>query len=202
MRALIEKLEELGRRLGGVEDSLASRHSMRSFDEKLALLDAQLAGLAGNLEALHVLAPCLGTLGGRLAALRLDLGRLTSEVGGRDRGIDELKNVWGAHVARFRTIVEEGLKRWAGDQSQVLDRLSSIRNILRDEIRQISKQVDESEPALWKKVTGREPGSLKVTNAEWRHLAANLEEIVFSLESILGTKPASSIDPGGAPSRE
>jgi chromosome segregation ATPase len=187
VQLVVGKIEEMREAMSRVE-GLLGQEDIRSFAERLVRLEERVVAVAGGVETLNSLAPDLGALGGRLAELRSEIGALTSSVTGTDRGVDELKTSLVSGIDGLRSMVEGGIERWESDQSHMLDRLSAIRDTVRDQLRQVSEHVDENERSIWGKITGRKEGALRLTKDEWDHLAAKLEGIVSGLESILAKR--------------
>jgi chromosome segregation ATPase len=187
VKALVEKLSELRDVLGRVEKAVPPRRTLEAMDERLGRLEESFARVALRIENIDSLTPELRGLGERLAALRGDLGTLSSDVGGAGRSLVDLRDVLQARTTELQGLLEGGIARWEDDQSQTLERLSAMRDTLRDQVRDVTAQVENTRRSFIGKVMGKDPG-LKMSREEWDQIAARIEGIIAGLEAVLARK--------------
>jgi hypothetical protein len=188
MEALAGKVAELQGTLGRVEGLVARRDELRSVDDRLARLEEGFSRVASHVESIDSLTPELRLLGEKLLGIRVQLGAVDEGIGQAGRGVGDLREVLSARVGDLHALVEAGIQRWEADQSQMLDRLSAIRDTLRDQLRDVGERAESLQPSLWGKLTGRKDESLKLSREEWDRLSAKIEGIISGLESILARR--------------
>ena len=71
----------------------------------------------------------------------------------------------------------------------MVERLSAIRDSLRDQFQSVTEQV-QGQGNLWDKITGKKEGTLKLSKDDWERLSAKIEGIISGLESVLARKRA------------
>jgi chromosome segregation ATPase len=175
VHSVVRKLEELRNTLGRMEETLPRRDEVRSVDEKIARMEERLGVLSDHVKNIDSLTPDLRTLGGKLLELREELGSMGGSVTG---GLGDL-----------RTMLESGIARWEEDQSQMVERLSAIRDSLRDQFQTVAEHV-QGQANIWDKIKGKKEGTLKLSKDDWERLSAKIEGIISGLESVLARKRA------------
>lgn len=188
VEALTSKLTELRDALGRVEGLVPRREDLRSVDDRLGRMEEGFARVASQVESIDSLTPELRLLGEKLLDLRGRLGTIDEGVGQAGRGVGDLRDVFSARVGDLQSLVEAGIERWEADQSQMLERLSAIRDTLRDQLRDVGERAESLQPSLWGKLTGKKDESLKLSREEWDRLSAKIEGIISGLESILARR--------------
>lgn len=183
---------------------------VHTLDEKLSDLRRMLAGLdsrletvSGRIESFEFLGPSIRSIEAELGELERTLGAISSEVGASGRGIADLGSAVSGGLGDLKAMLELGIQRWEADQSEMLERLSAIRDTLRDQFRKVSEQVTEQSRSLWGKITGRGEGGLRLSREDWEQLAGKMEGIISGLEAVLakrrdaGKAPGESGESGG-----
>jgi chromosome segregation ATPase len=175
VHSVVRKLEELRETLGRMEGTLPSRDEVRSVDEKIVRLEERLGVLSDHVRHIDSITPELRSLGGKLIELRGELGTMGGSVSG---GLGDL-----------RALLESGIARWEEDQSQMVERLSAIRDSLRDQFQAVAEHV-QGQGNIWDKIKGKKEGTLKLSKDDWERLSAKIEGIISGLESVLARKRA------------
>jgi chromosome segregation ATPase len=175
VHSVVRKLEELKNTLGRMEETLPRRDEVRSVDEKIGRMEERLGVLSDHVRNIDALTPELRTRGGKLLELREELGSMGGSVTG---GLGDL-----------RTMLESGIARWEEDQSQMVERLSAIRDSLRDQFQTVAEHV-QGQANIWDKIKGKKEGTLKLSKDDWERLSAKIEGIISGLESVLARKRA------------
>jgi len=179
VHTVVRKLEELRNTLGRMEETLPRRDEVRSVDEKIVRMEERLGILSDHVRNIDALTPDLRTLGGKLLELREELKEEFGSVGGTVTG----------GFGELRSLLENGISRWEEDQSQMVERLSAIRDSLRDQFQHVAEHV-QGEGSLWDKIKGKKEGTLKLSRDDWERLSAKIEGIISGLESVLARKRA------------
>jgi chromosome segregation ATPase len=188
VEALKAKLADLRDALGRIEGQVPRREDLRSVDERLGRMEQGFARVASRVESIDSLTPELKLVGEKLLDLRGRLGAIDEGVGQAGRGVGDLRDSLSARLGDLHALVEAGIQRWEEDQSQMLERLSAIRDGLRDQLRDVGERAESIEPSLWGKITGKKEDALKLSREEWDRLSAKIEGIISGLESILARR--------------
>ena len=192
VEALTSKLQELLNGLGRVEGLVPRKEDLRSVDDRLGRMEEGFVRVASQVESIDSLTPELRLLGEKLLDLRGRLGAIDDGVGQAGRGVGDLRDVLSTRLLDLQSLVEGGIQRWEADQSQMLERLSAIRDTLRDQLRDVGERAESLQPSLWGKLTGKKEESLKLSREEWDRLSAKIEGIISGLETILARRQEKS----------
>ena len=71
--------------------------------------------------------------------------------------------------------------------SAEVERLSALRDTLRDQLRAVGERVEGAQGGLLRKLTGN-PGGVKLSKDDWDHVSTKIEGIISGLEAILAKK--------------
>jgi DNA repair exonuclease SbcCD ATPase subunit len=175
VHSMVNKLEELRGALGRIEETLPRRDEVRSVDEKLGRMEERFGVLSEHVKNIDSLTPDLRTLGDKLLELRDQVGRLGGSVTG--------------DLGDMRSLLESGISRWEADQSQMVERLSAIKDSLRDQFKAVADHV-QGQGTLWDKLTGKKEGTLRLSKDDWDRLSTKIEGIISGLESVLARRRA------------
>ena len=172
---LTGKLSEVQETLGRIEEFVPRR-------EALEALERRLASLEGVLE--RAVAPEVRGLHERFAGLRQNIQEASQVL---ERTTGEVREALGRQLVELRTALHDGISRWESDQSQMHERLTSLRDTLRDQLGRLDDEVSKGKASLWGKLTKKEKG-LKLSPEDFDDLSGKLEGIVSGLESIIARR--------------
>ena len=181
---LSEKLSELRDMLARLEEILPRREDVKSVDRRLGRVESAFDKVAAQVENIDSLTPEIRNLDGRFAELRNQLSVLSSDVGDTGRSV---KEGFSSELAELKGLLESGIERWEADQAQSWERLSAIRDTLRDQLRMAGEHVKTRDTLLGRMI-GRREGTLKLSPGEWDQLAAKIEGVISGIEAILSKK--------------
>ena len=106
-------------------------------------------------------------------------------MGASGKELGNLRGSLGQGLSEVKSLVDAGIQRWEADESQALERISAMRDTLRDQLQAAGAQVKGE--GLWNKITGKQAG-LKLKREEWDMFSSKVESIISGLESILAKK--------------
>jgi hypothetical protein len=118
------------------------------------------------------------TLGEKFAALAARISTISTDVG-------QVEGALTGKLAELQTLLSSGIERWEADQSHTRERLSTIRDSLRDQLRTVGDHVAIVQGGILGKITGKKGGGLKLSRDDWEQMSAKIEGIISGLESIL-----------------
>lgn len=185
---LSAKLSDLGGVLRRMEGLLPKKDAFDSLDERLLRLEDGLLKVASHVESVDSLTPDMRTMGERVAALRDQLSALSGDVGEAGSRVAELKGFFSGGLGELKGLLDAGIQRWESDQSQTLERLSAIRDSLRDQLRAVGDRVAAAQGGLLRRLSGKADGGVKLTKDDWDRVSTKLEGIISGLESVLARK--------------
>ncbi|HVR74132.1 MAG TPA: hypothetical protein VMT52_07365 [Planctomycetota bacterium] len=185
---LSAKLSDLGGVLRRMEGLLPRKDAFDSLDERLLRLEDGLLKVASHVESVDALTPDMRTMGERVAALRDQLSALSGDVGEAGGRVAELKGFFSGGLGELKGLLDAGIQRWESDQSQTLERLSAIRDSLRDQLRAVGDRVAAAQGGLLRRLSGKADGGVKLTKDDWDRVSTKLEGIISGLESVLARK--------------
>jgi len=178
--------------LGELEDRLESRFGrmtaqVAKVSEKVEVVSQDVGRVSAGVEHIDSLTPELRSLAGRFTEVRQGLQAVAGRVGESDRDVVLLKETVAERLSDLKQLVHAGIERWEQDQSHANERLSGLRDTLRDQLHEVSAQFQKTQKSLLGKVMRKEPG-LKLSRDEWDQLSGKIEGIVSGLEGILTRK--------------
>lgn len=178
--------------LGELEDRLESRFGRMTAQvaqvaEKVEGVTQDVGRVSAGVDHIDALTPELRSLAGRFTEVRQGLQAVAGKVGESDRDVLHLKDTVTERLGELKRLVHEGIERWEEDQSNTTERLSGLRDTLRDQLNEVSVQFKKTQKSLLGKVMRKEPG-LKLSRGEWDQLSGKIEDIVSGLEGILAKK--------------
>ena len=181
------RLSELRAILLRVEEMVPRREAVDGVSDRLDRAEQRVQKVSAHVESIDSLTPDLRALDEKLRGLKGQLESLFTEVGASGRELGDLRGSLGQGLSEVKSLVDSGIQRWEAEQSQVLERVSAMRDTLRDQLRAAGEQVKGGEGTLWRKITGKQ-GGLKLNREEWDSFSAKVESIISGLESILAKK--------------
>jgi hypothetical protein len=174
--------------LSRLETLLPRREVLEAVDSKLGRLEEGFSRVSAQVDSIDSLTPELRGLEGRFESLADQLAGVLAGVGEAGRGLGTLRDTLDTSHSELRSLLNAGIRRWEEDQSQMLERLTAIRDTLRDQLQRIGEQAAGQGKGLWGKLTGRGEGGLRLTREESDQLAGKIEGIVSGLDAILARK--------------
>lgn len=184
---LTVRITELRDLLTRVESVVPHRQAVSSIDDRLVRLEERISGVSAHVESIDSLTPELRTLADRFAGLRDQMSALSTRVEATGNNLGGLKDGVAQGLGELEALLRSGIQRWEEDQSHLLERLSAIRDTLRDQLRVVGERVEDS-GGLLGKLTGRRDGGVRLSRDDWDHVSTKLEGIISGLESILSRK--------------
>ena len=166
---IAEKLSELRDMVARVEGCIPRRETLDSVDGRLGRLEETFASS---------LTPELRTIGEKFAALTARITAVSTDFG-------QVEVTLTGKLAELQTLLNSGIQRWEADQSHMLERLSTIRDSLRDQLRTVGDHVATPQGGILGKITGKKGGGVKLSKDEWVQMSTKIEGIISGLESIL-----------------
>ena len=186
---LTGRVAELRDMLARVEGLIPRRESVDALDGRLARLEDRISKVATQVESIDSLTPEMRTIADRFASLRQQVSEVSHDVATAGRGVTSMNDVVAKGLTDLEGVINAGISRWETDQSHMLERLSAIRDTLRDQLRSVGEHVGTSRSGLLGRLTGKKDGDVHVPKDEWDHVSTKLEGILSGLESILSKKP-------------
>ena len=171
---LTERLAELKQTLGRLESTVPSRDMLVGLDQRLDRLEASFEKIAGVVESS---APEVRALATRFEELRREIGEVSADLSRTGDGVGEVRQLFAAKLDELES-----------DQSAMHERLSNLRDTLRDQLGTFNEQVQAAEGSLWGKITGKKEAGLKLNAEEFDHLSGKLEGIITGLEKVIARR--------------
>ena len=203
VEVLSGKLSELHGMLSRIESTLPQRETISSLEAKLNQLEAKFNQLGVRVEAVqtgvdtvakgveHVdgVTPEIRSLAARFTEVRQALQKISAEANDGVRGVSDMRQSLGSQLEELQGVLEGGIERWESDQSATLERLSAIRDTLRDQLRDVSDQAERAQKSFVGKLMGKKKDAdIKMTREAWDTMSTKIESIVTGLESILAKR--------------
>jgi len=182
---LTERLAELKQTLGRLESTVPSRDMLVGLDQRLDRLEASFEKIAGVVESS---APEVRALATRFEELRREIGEVSADLSRTGDGVGEVRQLFAAKLDELQGELKGGIDRWESDQSAMHERLSNLRDTLRDQLGTFNEQVQAAEGSLWGKITGKKEAGLKLNAEEFDHLSGKLEGIITGLEKVIARR--------------
>jgi chromosome segregation ATPase len=195
VQALLDRFSSLHGLIERMAQSMPHKNAVSTANERLQGLEERLQALASRVESISTkvesidsVTPEVRGMGRQFDQLRDRLSSLSkdvSEAGGR---LGSLEGEFSQQISELSGLLQAGIAKWESDQSYTLERLSVMRDALRDQLRSVGQQVEETRTGLLGRLTRRKEGSLKLSRDEWDQMASKMEGIVAGLESVLAKK--------------
>jgi uncharacterized protein YicC (UPF0701 family) len=182
---LQERIEGMQQSLDRIESILPTREGLANVEQRLDQLETCFARMADQVSHIDSATPEVQALADRFASVRNDIAAVISEVERTGLSLSEFRDGFGVRLDEIAKLMAAGIDRWESDQSQMHERLTSLRDGLRDQLLEFSRQVESASKTLWNRVTGRKEGVLKLSGKEFEELTRKLEGIIGGLEQII-----------------
>jgi hypothetical protein len=185
---LAAKLGELQELLGRIQGLIPRQEVLEGLDRRLERLEGCFATVSEQVRNIDAVAPELDGLRVRFSGLREQIAGVAADLQGTGRGVEQVREAFSRRLDELHGLLEQGISRWESDQSQMQERLTALRDTLRDQLAAISSQVAATEGSFWGKLTGKKDAGVKLSGQEWEELSAKLEGIIGGLEGIIARK--------------
>ncbi|MBN1443817.1 MAG: hypothetical protein JXA90_13990 [Planctomycetes bacterium] len=194
-REIEAMVEELGGKLSEVEEILRRieefvprKEALEAVDRRLASLESTFERVAGQVESIESATPEVRSLGDRFADLRRQISDVTDRLSVTTEGVTSSRDALAARLDELQHVLRDGIDRWESDQSTMHERLSSLRDTLRDQLQGMGQQVAGAQASFWGKITGKKEPGLKLSAQDFDDLSSKLEGIIGGLEAIIARK--------------
>ena len=195
VQALMEKFSALHDLMERMEQSMPHKSAVSTANERLQGLEERLQAVASNVESVAAkvenidsVTPEVRGMGQQFDQLRDRLASLSTDVSDAGGRLGSLEGVFSQQITELSSLLQAGISKWETDQTYTLERLSVMRDALRDQLRTVGQQVAVAKGGLLGKLTRRKEGSLKLSRDEWDQMASKMEGIVAGLEGVLSKK--------------
>ena len=187
VQALLEKFAVVRETLERIEQEMPRKEAVSTANERLQGLQSRFEDMAVKIESIDSVTPEVRGMGPQFDDLRGRIESLAQNLGTADEHLGDLRDEFGRRLGDLSSLLSAGITRWEDDQSVAVERLTAMRDTLRDQLNSVGDQVTEAQQGFFNKLARRE-GSLKLTREEWDQLAGKMEGIVSGLENVLVQK--------------
>ena len=195
MEQLTAQIGELKEMLGRVEESVPSRGMVESLGaevgQRLGRIEETFSKVSGQVEHIDSTTPEIESMGVRFRELREQTAAAQEELGRNSEGVAEIRSTLGGRLDELELALKDVVSRWENDQSAMAERLSRLRDSLRDQLHDFNLQVEGEQKGLWNKLRGNKDPGLKLSAEEFDSLSGRLEGIISGLETVISKKDQS-----------
>jgi len=195
MEQLTAQIGELKEMLGRVEESVPSRGMVESLGaevgQRLGRIEETFSKVSGQVEHIDSTTPEIESMGVRFRELREQTAAAQEELGRNSEGVAEIRSTLGGRLDELELALKDVVSRWESDQSAMAERLSRLRDSLRDQLHDFNLQVEGEQKGLWNKLRGNKDPGLKLSAEEFDSLSGRLEGIISGLETVISKKDQS-----------
>jgi chromosome segregation ATPase len=191
MEQIEEKVTLLVDMVGQIQSGIPSRQLFEGLDDRLGKIEGRFRTVSDQIAAWEESLAELKLLGEQLAGIRGEVGGLGADLNSSSKESSELLNVFSRKIQDLQDLLRAAQERWESDRSNTRQRLSDLRDSLRDQLRSV---VDRSEGAgqgpiqLLGKLLARPDGGLRLGLEEWERLRTRLTSVIDGLEALLTEK--------------
>ncbi len=197
VQSLMDKFAVVREVLERMESTMPHKNAVSTANERLQVLQERVDAMSQKVDNIDSVTPEVRGVGQQFEGLRNRISELSGSVSSHGNDLGELQNEFNQRLIELTDLLSAGISRWESDQSQSLERLSSIRDSLRDQLRDVGKQVDDAQKGFMGKL--RRSGGLNLSRDEWDQLAGRMEGIIGGLESVLAQKKTDVQPPTSSP---
>ena len=195
MEQLTAQIGELKEMLGRVEESVPSRGMVESLGaevgQRLGRIEETFSKVSGQVEHIDSTTPEIESMGVRFRELREQTAAAQEELVRNSEGVAEIRSTLGGRLDELELALKDVVSRWESDQSAMAERLSRLRDSLRDQLHDFNLQVEGEQKGLWNKLRGNKDPGLKLSAEEFDSLSGRLEGIISGLETVISKKDQS-----------
>lgn len=187
VQALMEQFEAVREVLSRVEEQMPNKEAVSTANDRLQGLQERFEQVATQVTNIDSVTPEVRGMGQHFEELRNRVVALSSDVNQTGDGLGELRGEFSKQLSDLSTMLSTGISRWESDQTSAVERLTVMRDTLRDQLQSVGHQVESTQKGLIQKLTKR-PSGLKMNRDEWDQLAGKMEGIISGLENVLTQK--------------
>ena len=187
VQALMEQFEAVREVLSRVEEQMPNKEAVSTANDRLQGLQERFEQVATQVTNIDSVTPEVRGMGQHFEELRNRVVALSSDVNQTGDGLGELRGEFSKQLSDLSTMLSTGISRWESDQTSAVERLTVMRDTLRDQLQSVGHQVESTQKGLIQKLTKR-PSGLKMNRDEWDQLAGKMEGIINGLENVLTQK--------------
>ncbi|MEM7231338.1 MAG: hypothetical protein AAF517_04150 [Planctomycetota bacterium] len=187
---LTEKMGEVKAVLDRLESFVPRKEQLEAVGQRLDSLEASFAKVAdqvGSIDSAVVstMAPEIASLNDRFSSLRTQITDATDSL---QQTNGEVKSALSSRLGDLQSVLQDGITRWERDQSEMQERLTGLRDSLRDQLSGLSDQVATDKGSLWDKISGKKEAGVKLSGEAFDDLSTKLEGIIGGLEKVISKK--------------
>jgi len=186
---------ELKEMLGRVEERTPSRAMLESMgadvSQRLDRIEQSFSRVSTQVEHIDSATPVIENMGERFRQLHEQTASAQLELNRNTEGVEEIRVTLGSRLDELEGILRQVLGSWDSDQSEMAERLSALRDSLRDQLKDFHQQVEGEQKGIWNKLRGNKEPGLRLSGEEFGSLSGKLEGIITGLETVISKKKKS-----------
>lgn len=186
---------ELKEMLGRVEERTPSRAMLESMgadvSQRLDRIEQSFSRVSTQVEHIDSATPVIENMGERFRQLHEQTASAQLELNRNTEGVEEIRVTLGSRLDELEGILRQVLGNWDSDQSEMAERLSALRDSLRDQLKDFHQQVEGEQKGIWNKLRGNKEPGLRLSGEEFGSLSGKLEGIITGLETVISKKKKS-----------
>ena len=186
---------ELKEMLGRVEERTPSRAMLESMgadvSQRLERIEQSFSRVSTQVEHIDSTTPVIENMGESFRQLHEQTASAQLELNRNTEGVEEIRVTLGSRLDELEGVLREVLGNWDSDQSEMAERLSTLRDSLRDQLKDFHQQVEGEQTGIWNKLRGNKEPGLRLSGEEFGSLSGKLEGIITGLETVISKKKES-----------
>lgn len=186
---------ELKEMLGRVEERTPSRAMLESMgadvSQRLDRIEQSFSRVSTQVEHIDSATPVIENMGERFRQLHEQTASAQLELNRNTEGVEEIRVTLGSRLDELEGVLRQVLGSWDSDQSEMAERLSALRDSLRDQLKDFHQQVEGEQKGIWNKLRGNKEPGLRLSGEEFGSLSGKLEGIITGLETVISKKKKS-----------
>ena len=183
---------ELKEMMGRVEERTPSRAMLESMgadvSQRLERLEQSFASVSAQVEHIDSATPVIENMGERFRRLHEQTASTQLELNPNTEGVRDIRTGLGSRLDELEGVLRQVLDNWKSDQSEMAERLSALRDSLRDQLKDFHQQVEGEQKGIWNKLRGNKDPGLRLSGEEFGSLSGKLEGIITGLETVIARK--------------
>ena len=188
-------ISELKEMLGRVEERTPSRAMLESMgadvSQRLERIEQSFSRVSTQVEHIDSTTPVIENMGESFRQLHEQTASAQLELNRNTEGVEEIKVTLGSRLDELEGVLRQVLGNWDSDQSAMAERLSTLRDSLRDQLKDFHQQVEGEQKGIWNKLRGNKEPGLRLSGEEFGSLSGKLEGIITGLETVISKKKES-----------
>ncbi len=183
---------ELKEMLGRVEEQAPSRAMLENMgadvSQRLERIEQSFSRVSTQVEHIDSATPVIENMGERFRHLHEQTASAQLELNRNTEGVKEIRMTLGSRLDELEVILRQVVDNWNSDQSEMAERLSTLRDSLRDQLQDFHHQVEDEQKGIWNKLRGNRDPGLSLSSEEFGSLSGKLEGIITGLETVIARK--------------